>query len=1059
MARSSRARDHRARTAVVAAALVASVIGATPATAVPTATALPAAVPAAVPPGDQLDITPNWRTVPRQAAVKAVSAGGYAHETEDADEHFGGELFWTDFASGETTSLGYGSGNPAFAETGVGGRYAYVERGAGNRYLRDLATGTEQPLTLPRDASYRGLLGDTLLFQQYESEESSQTTTGYYLRRAGDATGTKIPVTGFPEDANLHMARLVAGDDTAAVIRFGRGDDAYNPTDLGVVDLRTGQMTVIEAPTSVGASILVAPVALSADRIAWVDRNRQVHIRERSALTGAERTFALPEGLSSARIGLVGDWVLAVDEASGTDASLKRRLVALSPDGVPQTLLEKTEPEINQIVGGVGAAVVGGSSATDWFLLKAVPGKGGGAPVLEKLRRVEPLATAVQSLALGAGRLSTLERDGQLGRGFFARNLPVGPLHTGQSEPVSVGSEERLETTTPLFDSGDGRTVHLARGSVGGMEVVGRRSAKETTRAATGKSSARLADASGRWAVVQGGRPSIPGELVAGEETLVVDLDAAPGAPSVVRRQPQTAAALRGDTLFAGTDTVGQVSRTDLATGKDLGTVATGATCRATELQVAGRWLYWACAQFSAQGVVDLQDTNTKIALPRGSYSGGLLGDGFVVDQGPGSYLRLIDFHTGTAAAARTLVDSAPVQGARRETWTVDRFGGAVAYKDAENRIHAVWTGVRTSDLTATAASTPTSARATDGWKAAWSLSKPASYWQLTLRRKVNGAVVRTYDGGETRGRIAVGWDGKDAAGRLVTDGTFTWTLTANTADGESLDLSASGVVSVTGGRVLPWRDLAGNDGFGDLLVMDSTGLVSLYRGNGSGGLAARTNGTGGKLPTTALLVPVGDMTGDGCNDVYGRVGDELRGYRTGCGAIVSDSSAYTLVGRGWGQYDVVTSSGDVNGDGWKDLIARQASTGDLYFYPGTEDARLGTRVKIGTNWKLYKKIVGAGDLNGDGRGDLLGLDAAGVLWRYYGTANGGLTPRVKVGGGWGVYNSLVSVGDITGDGRAELLARDTTGKLWRYTNLGNGGYAGRVMIGSGGWNGFKALY
>ncbi|MEU6984166.1 FG-GAP-like repeat-containing protein [Streptomyces sp. NPDC046324] len=1057
MARSSRARDRRARTAVLAAALVASVIGATPATAAPTA--VQGAAPAAVAPGDQLDITPNWRTVPRQATVSAVSANGYVHETEDSDEHFGGERHWTDFATGATVSLGYGSGNPSFAEAGVGGRYAYVERGAGNAYLRDLATGTEQSLTLPRDASYRGLLGDTLLFQQYESEESSEKTTGYYLRRAGDATGTKIPVTGFPADANLHMARLVAGDDTAAVIRFGRSaTDAYDLTDLGVVDLRTGQMTVIEAPTSAGASILVAPVALSADRIAWVDRNRQVHLRERSAPNGAERTFALPEGLGAARIGLVGDWVLAVGEESGTGSSLQRRLVALAPDGRSQTLLEKAEPEINQIVGGVGAAVVGGSSATDWSLLKVVPGKGDGAPGLEKLHRVEPLATAVQSLALGAGRLSTLEQDGQTGRGFYTRTLPVGPLHTGQSEPVAAGSEERLESTTPLFDSGDGRTVHLARGT-SGMEVVGRRSAKETTRAATGKSSGRLADASGRWAVFQGGRPSFPGTLVSDEETLVVDLDAAPGKPSVVRKQAQTAAALRGDTLFTGTDTVGQVARTDLSTGKALGTVATGADCAATELQVAGRWLFWACAQFSKQGVVDLQK-GTKVALPRSYYSGGLLGDGFFVDQGnTGTYLRLIDFSSGTAAAPRALVDSTPVHGARREAWTVDRFGGAVAYKDSQNLVHAVWTGVRTSDLTAISTDAPANARATDGWAAAWSLSKPASYWQVTLRRKVNGAVIRTWDGGETRGRFAVRWDGKDAAGRLVTDGTFTWTLTANSADGEGRDLLASNTVSVTGGRVLGWRDMAGDDGFGDLLVMDSTGLVSLYKGNGSGGLAARTNGTGGRLPTTALLVPAGDMTGDGCNDVYGRVGDELRAYRAGCGSIVSDSSAYTLVGRGWGQYDVLTSSGDVNGDGRVDLIARQKSTGDMYFYPGTEESRLGTRVKIGTNWKLYGKIAGAGDLNGDGRGDLLGVDAAGVLWRYYGTANGGVTARVKVGGGWGAYTSLVGVGDLTGDGRAELVARDTTGKLWRYTNQGNGQYAARALIGTGGWSAFKGLY
>ncbi|MFJ3584310.1 FG-GAP-like repeat-containing protein [Streptomyces sp. NPDC090127] len=1054
MARSSRARERRSRTAVVAATLIASVIGATPATAVPVAA--PSAAPASVPPGDQLDITPGWRSVPRHAIVSGVSANGYVHETEDSDPSSGGELHWTDFATGRTVSLGYGSGNAAFAEAGVGGRYAYVRPGPGTHAVRDLTTGTEQPLVLPRDASLRGLLGDTLLFQQYESDESTQATVGYYLRWVGDATETRVPVTGFPEGADLHMARLVAGDSTAAVIRFGRSGDPYNPTDLGVVDLRTGQMTVIEAPTSVGESLLVAPVALSADRIAWVDRNRQAHVRERSALNGAERTFAVPEGLSTARIGLVGEWILAAEDVSGTDASLGRELVAFAPDGRRQTLLEKAEREINQVVGGVGAAVVGGSSATDWALLKAVPGKGDGAPVLEKLHRVEPLAAEVQSLAVGAGRLSTLEQDGGSSRGFHSRDLPVGPLHVGQSAPVTLGSEERLESTTPLFDSGDGRTVHLAGSPSGsGLDVVGRRSAKETTRAATGRNSGRIADASGRWAVFQGGRPSIPGDLVPGEQTLVLDLDAAPGTSPVARTQPQTAAALRGDTLFAGTATPGQVSRTDLTTGKDLGAVPTGADCQATELQVAGRWLYWSCAQFSKQGVVDLQK-GTKIALPKGSYNGGLLGDGFVVDQGAGS-LRLIDFHTGTAAAPRALVDS--VQGARREAWTVDRLGGAVAYKDAENRIHAVWTGVPTSDLTATATHAPASAVATDGWKAAWSLSKPTSYWQLTLRRKATGDVVRTYGGGETRGRIAVTWDGRTAAGKLVPNGAYTWSLSANTADGVGRDLTATGGMSVTGGAVPAWRDMRGGDGFGDLLVMDPAGLVSLYKGDGAGGVAARTAGTGAAFPSTAVLVPGGDVNGDSCNDVYVRVGDELRSYRPGCDAVVSASSLYTSVGKGWGQYDVLTSSGDVNGDGFKDLIARQASTGDMYFYPGTADHRLGARVKVGTNWKLYGKIVGAGDLNGDGRGDLLGMDASGVLWRYYGTANGGVTARVKVGAGWGAYNSLVGVGDITGDGRAELLARDTTGRLWRYTNLGNGLYGARVMIGTAGWNGFKGLY
>ncbi|MFD6344094.1 FG-GAP repeat domain-containing protein [Streptomyces roseolus] len=234
---------------------------------------------------------------------------------------------------------------------------------------------------------------------------------------------------------------------------------------------------------------------------------------------------------------------------------------------------------------------------------------------------------------------------------------------------------------------------------------------------------------------------------------------------------------------------------------------------------------------------------------------------------------------------------------------------------------------------------------------------------------------------------------------------------------------------------------------------------MSLYRGTGTGAVSARVAGSETAFATTSLFVPVGDVNGDRCADVFVRVGGDLRAYRPGCGKVVTASSPYTLVGSGWGQYDQLTSPGDVNGDGYVDLVARQASTGDVYFYAGTATHAVKARVRIAADWKLYKRVVGAGDLNGDGRGDLLGVDAAGVLWRYYGTATGGVAPRVKVGGGWGVYSALVGVGDLSGDGRADLLARTTDGKLYRYSSTGTGLYGGRVLIGTGGWNGFKGLF
>ncbi|MEU7075471.1 FG-GAP-like repeat-containing protein [Streptomyces narbonensis] len=1038
MSRFARVRRPRTRIAVLATTLLASAVGLSPAV---VAEASP------IVGIDQLDIAPNWRAVPRQVTVTAAGPTGYVHETEDPARS-GRELEWTDFTDpAKSVPLGYGEVNPAFAQSGTGGRYLYVQRGIGVHALRDLETGTERSLDWPRDAGYRGLLGDRLLFQQYASEDLA-STTGYHLVSAADPNGASTPVTGWPEGADLHEARLVAGDGSVAVLRFGRSGDpaASGWSDLGVVDLGTGRMTVVPADTPVGDGGVVAPVAVSPDRIAWLDTNRTVHVRQRAALTGPEQTIVLPEGLGTSRIALVGDWILALGEASGTDAALKRKLVALHPDGRTKTLLDKAEAELTQIAGG-GVTVVGGTSSSDWSVFKAVPAKDGGAPLLEKLGRVEPLPAEVRSLALGAGRLSTLEVDTRMGSGFYGRTpLPVGPVHTGHPQSLWAGAEtKRMESSTPLFDSGDGRTVYLARDDYQPLEVTARTSDGQVRRVPTGEMNGRIADVFGRRAVFQGGG-----------RTLVADLDS----QSVVRdTQSSAPVALWGDTLYSGTATAGEVTRTDLATNKDLGKVATGAACVPTELQAsAGRWLYWACRASQTRGVVDLR-TNTRLQLSPGTDTSALLGDGYVVDWDSQRYLRLQDLTkvSGGKPAVRTLVDSAPVWGERREHWTVDRFGGAVAYKDARQLVHVVWPGVPTSGLTAASSKVPATMRLQDGWKAYWTLSKPSSYWQLTVRDTHSGNPVRSYAGGETRSRIDVSWDGRTAAGKPVANGRYTWHLQANTADGQGSDLSLTGTVTVSGGQPA-WRDMAGNDTQGDLLVMDTAGLVSMYKGTGYSGLSARIAGTGAKFPTASLLVPFGDVNADGCADVLVRVGDQLRAYRPGCGKVVSASSPYTSVGSGWGQYDVLTSSGDANGDGFTDLIARQTTTGDMYFYAGTADHRMKPRVRIGTNWKLYKKIAGAGDLNGDGRGDLLGVDAAGVLWRYYGTATGGVTPRVSVGSGWGVYTSLVGVGDISGDGCADLVARDTAGRLYDYDGTCRGPYGSRMLIG-GGWNAFKSLH
>ncbi|MFE7274212.1 FG-GAP repeat domain-containing protein [Streptomyces sp. NPDC057623] len=206
--------------------------------------------------------------------------------------------------------------------------------------------------------------------------------------------------------------------------------------------------------------------------------------------------------------------------------------------------------------------------------------------------------------------------------------------------------------------------------------------------------------------------------------------------------------------------------------------------------------------------------------------------------------------------------------------------------------------------------------------------------------------------------------------------------------------------------------------------------------------------------------MPYGDLDGDRCNDVLVRLSSgALRAYRPACGKAPTPSTPYTSLGTsGWNQYDTLTSPGDVSGDGRPDLIARSSSTGAVYLYKGTGTGTLAARVKLYDNWRTYKKVVGTGDLNGDGIGDLLAQDTANNLYRYHGTGKGTFGARVKVFAGWGAsYNAVVGVGDITGDGKADLLSRDTSGNVWRNSGDGKGSFGGRTKIATG-WQGYKAV-
>ncbi len=269
-----------------------------------------------------------------------------------------------------------------------------------------------------------------------------------------------------------------------------------------------------------------------------------------------------------------------------------------------------------------------------------------------------------------------------------------------------------------------------------------------------------------------------------------------------------------------------------------------------------------------------------------------------------------------------------------------------------------------------------------------------------------------------------------------------------------------------------PAGDVNG-DGFSDIIVgaylydneQTDEGRAFVYYGSPSG-LSTTPNWITESNQVSAYfglsVASAGDVNGDGYSDVivgaYGYDNGQLDEGRVyvyhGSASGVSAAPNWTAEGnQGSAYFGIsVASAGDVNGDGYSDVIVGahlfdngQTEEGRVYVYHGSASG-----LSTAANWiaesnqasaRLGISVASAGDVNNDGYSDVIvgsdlfdnGQNDEGVAFVWHGSANGvnNDIDGTPLNAAWRAESnqvnarfgtSVASAGDVNGDGYSDVI-------------------------------------
>ena len=304
------------------------------------------------------------------------------------------------------------------------------------------------------------------------------------------------------------------------------------------------------------------------------------------------------------------------------------------------------------------------------------------------------------------------------------------------------------------------------------------------------------------------------------------------------------------------------------------------------------------------------------------------------------------------------------------------------------------------------------------------------------------------YDQGETDEGVVRVWHG--SANGLPFE-VANWEVQSNSALGY-LGESVSNAGDVNG------------DGYSDVIV-GQAGSSRAYVWHGSaGGLMLTPDWQGDHQVASRYGYPVstaGDVNGDGYSDVI--VGAALydngesdeggafvyHGSPAGIGAVEAWNAESNQANAEFGA--AVSTAGDVNGDGYSDVIVGapgydngESDEGRAYLYQGSARGLSPTATWVeesNTASGFFGFDASSADVNGDGYSDVIvGTSCLSCPTQVYLGSAAGLNSSATAVGGAGFGDRVSGTGDVNGDGYSDVVLGDGSTVALHYGNGGHGG-------------------